>query len=153
MQLRRVEGKFSDLVLRYPFLYQIDEWNDELFGRFGFECGEGWFGLLDRLSAKLTELFSDLPHEDWPRVVQVKEKFSTLRYYIDYPVELTKEFRSKIDSAVAVAEAESAKTCEVCGNAGRRHGGGWLITLCDLHAQARRDSGRECIPLDEYGDS
>jgi outer membrane protein assembly factor BamA len=61
-------------------------------------------------------------------VIQVKEKYGTLRFYYDGGDE-------KIDGMVRMAEAMSAVTCEVCGNAGKFRGRGWYYTSCDEHAR------------------
>jgi hypothetical protein len=103
----------------------------------GFECGDGWFQILDSLMSNIQH------HIDWnnknfekgytqykqvPQVTldQVKEKFGTLRFYYqggdDY-----------ISGLVAMAESMSAVTCEQCGNPGTTGGQGWITTLCETH--------------------
>lgn len=100
----------------------------------GFECGDGWFDILDHLMGNIQH------HIDWknrekeivPQVVleQVKEKFGTLRFYYrggdDY-----------IHGMVAMAESMSGIMCEVCGAPGQREGGGWIKTLCETHREER----------------
>jgi len=100
----------------------------------GFECGNGWFNILDQLMGNIQH------HIDWKNkkeevvaqvtLDQVKEKFGTLRFYYtggdDY-----------IDGMVTMAESMSGVTCEECGNPGKRIGGGWVTTLCEEHAKAR----------------
>lgn len=68
--------------------------------------------------------------EDVPQVVasQVKEKFGTLRFYYDGGDDY-------IRGLASMAEAMSARTCEICGNPGKSRGGGWIRTLCDEHAK------------------
>ena len=61
-----------------------------------------------------------------PTVSQVKEKFGTLRFYIDGG---TKEQYNYI----TFAEMMSAVTCEECGAPGKRKGDGWIYTACDKH--------------------
>jgi hypothetical protein len=73
--------------------------------------------------------FNEVPNKCRQVTVdQVKEKFGTLRFYYtggdDY-----------ISGITSMAEAMSGVTCEVCGNVGELHGGGWLRTRCDTHAQ------------------
>ena len=83
-----------------------------------FQCDDGWFKLIDRLSAKIVKLD--------PRVEAscVKEKFGTLRFYVDTEMEAVYDVISK-------AEKESSKTCEVCGKPGKLHNDkGWWATLC-----------------------
>jgi len=89
-------------------------------GFWGFECGEGWKNLLWDLCMDL------LPYVDTDfKVLQVKEKFGTLRFYAHGG---TQQARDLIDKA----EVESATTCEVCGSkTGQLRGGGWMRTLCN----------------------
>lgn len=96
----------------------------------GFECGDGWFDLIDILSAQLSELDPiDNGEGIHPiRAVQVKEKYGTLRFYVGAA---TNEATALID----FAEALSARICETCGNRGRGYGTAWLKTLCDSCAR------------------
>ena len=64
-------------------------------------------------------------------IVQVKEKFGGLRFYSAVDATLS--------AMVEVAEAQSVKTCEECGNPGKPRGGGWIKTLCDEHAKGHAE--------------
>jgi hypothetical protein len=65
-------------------------------------------------------------------VAQIKEKFGTLRFYVDING-ATKEVREQIDAIISDAEGKSCVTCEVCGKPGSRRSTGWIQTLCDEH--------------------
>ena len=106
----------QDLEARYPQLYRK--------GMF-FECGPGWYGLLDRLSAQLEanivaiQARGDLDAFDLeliPAASQVKEKFGGLRFYLEgnYPPEMGR--------LVEEAECLSFHVCEVCGEQGELKG-------------------------------
>ena len=96
----------------------------------GFECGDGWFNILDQLMGNIQH------HIDWKNkngevvhqvtLNQVKEKFGTLRFYYsggdDY-----------IDGMVTLAESMSGVTCEECGLPGTQTQGGWIKTACAAH--------------------
>jgi hypothetical protein len=103
----------------------------------GFECGDGWFTILDQLMSNIQH------HIDWnnknfekgykqykqvPQVTldQVKEKFGTLRFYYQGGDD-------EISGMVRMAESMSAVTCEQCGNPGTTGGQGWISTLCETH--------------------
>jgi hypothetical protein len=103
----------------------------------GFECGDGWFTILDQLMGNIQH------HIDWnnknfekgykqykqvPQVTldQVKEKFGTLRFYYQGGDD-------EISGMVRMAESMSAVTCEQCGNPGTTGGQGWITTLCETH--------------------
>lgn len=69
-------------------------------------------------------------HKEIPQVVavQIKEKFGTLRFYVDYSDEYSR-------GVIEMAENMSARTCETCGAEGTRRDGSWIRTLCDTHAE------------------
>lgn len=96
----------------------------------GFECGEGWYNIIDQLCANIQS------HINWqekqgkivPQVVaeQVKEKFGTLRFYYRGGDDI-------IDGMVRMAESMSSVTCEECGVPGKCGGTGWISTRCENH--------------------
>jgi hypothetical protein len=117
--------------------------------------GQGWHGILERL-------FAAKP--DWIKVVQVKEKFGGLRFYLDdgtvrvdfiglgsltVPAEqehldedrtlqLT-AFKKLVDEA----EAESFSICEDCGAPAEQRPGVWIHALCEPCLSKRRKARRE----------
>ena len=104
----------------------------------GFECGDGWFDLLNQLMGNIQhhidwkekqrnwaiEWNKENPNEprEIPKLVsqvtldQVKEKFGTLRFYYTGGDD-------RIDGMVTLAEGMSGVICEGCGNPGKRRGG------------------------------
>ena len=91
----------------------------KLFGEnFYFECDDGWHLLLFVAARQLEALDQDL------KASQVKEKFGTLRFYLDTYTEEAIEI-------IREAEEKSAVTCEGCGEAGKLREGSWLRTLCE----------------------
>lgn len=84
---------------------------------FGFECDDGWFDLVWRLSEKLEPLGVE--------AMQVKEKYGALCFYVG---SAPHEAFDLIDAA----EAESTRTCERCGAVGKTRDAGWIWTLCDV---------------------
>ena len=63
---------------------------------------------------------------------QVKEKFGGLRFYLDSSA------TEKLHDAIRLAEDESYKTCELCGEPGEPRREGWIKTLCDKHDEERK---------------
>ena len=101
--------------------------------QFGFECGDGWYMLLNELMDNianhientnrfnLKEGQSELKIE----ITQIKEKFGGLCFYFHGGDEY-------IDGMVRMAESLSYKICESCGttkNIGYTKG--WITTLCE----------------------
>jgi len=112
------------LFERYPKLYQ---------GRFlpitenlmpfGFETnGEGWFRLIDQLSADITEI--DKRDGSETIAVQVKEKYGGLRFYIEGGSD-------EVYERISEAEVDSLTICELCGEPGTTRDDGWVSTECD----------------------
>lgn len=88
----------------------------------GFETGDGWFDLIDRLSKRIVEVSNDSVQAS-----QVKEKFGTLRFYVDSACS------DEVYSLIEQAEQESAETCDICGQPAKLTGNGWLATRCESH--------------------
>lgn len=87
-----------------------------------FSINSGWYGLVKQLIEELIEL-------GWNQeIVQCKEKFGGLRFYIN-------EGSDEIYNTISKYEELSYKTCEYCGDEGITiNKKGWLITCCDKHS-------------------
>ena len=96
---------------------------------FGFECGDGWHGLIYKLCRGIqAALDADPSIKAHFRAVQVKEKYGGLRFYVFGGTEA-------IEDLIDAAELESERTCEECGAVGRTLSrGGWYKTLCPVCA-------------------
>lgn len=100
---------------------------------FGFECQDGWFDLIWKLCEDIEKLN---PREEF-RVVQVKQKFGGLRFYINGA-------RSeKVLDLIHEAEQKSYTTCERCGNKGRLLEGGNWQSLCKECEEKREEEYRK----------
>lgn len=97
----------------------------------GFECGDGWYDILWRLSAKLEKMILEMPEDEREgfSAIQVKEKYGTLRFYMTCSTD-------KMEEAIREAERESARTCETCGDPGHLFYLGWCSTRCPRHIEA-----------------
>lgn len=94
---------------------------------FGLECSDGWFDLIWDLCDSIKKTIESKGIDNF-EVIQVKEKFGGLRFYCDNSTE-------EIDQLIRAAENKSYVTCEVCGQPGKFRTGGWVKTLCDVHAK------------------
>lgn len=92
---------------------------------FGFECGDGWFDLIWDLCEKIELHLKDKAAEEEPfEVVQVKEKYGSLRFYTNWGT-------NEISELIEEAEKKSATICEICGKPGKITGNYWLSCICD----------------------
>ena len=132
----------NKLTAKFPKLFTgFQRPNGEGYYPFWFECGDGWYTLIEELAKDIqyhvdhqNESYTykvergEAKEEDRPdyqvRAVQVKQKFGGLRFYINRGCEY-------IDGMIAFAESMSYKICEHCGNAGKTGGDGWIYTFCD----------------------
>jgi hypothetical protein len=124
------------LVDRWPTWFNIGGDPCHTLMHFGFRHGDGWFDLLWWLCERLEPVVAAAEKETGSpfEVLQVKEKFGGLRFYVNYK-------NDAISTLIETAAVESFYTCEVCGQPGKRRVGGWIQTLCDEHARAQ--SGEE----------
>lgn len=86
----------------------------------------------------LTELRADLERIDPGHTVrQVKQKGGTLSVWVEAS---DPALADALHDRIAEAEAESARTCERCGQPGRirQRADGWYQALCDEHAEGGR---------------
>ena len=127
----------KQLVQNYPLIF-ADRYKPvtETAMCWGFECGDGWYNILDTLCHQIQhhidfnkrrkEVGVDL--EDIPQVVaeQVKEKFGSLRFYYYGGDE-------HINGLVSMAEAMSNCTCMTCGKPGTMIKEGWWHVACGEH--------------------
>lgn len=148
----------EQLCANYPKIFK-DRYGDmkETLMCWGFECGDGWYKILDSLCRQIQS------HIDWSHknmafdikwnqehpedqrevrqpvaqvvAVQVKEKFGGLRFYYEGGDD-------QIYGMVRMAESWAANTCETCGETGQLRQGGWIRTLCDRHEEERQEQMR-----------
>lgn len=123
LYVRKKEGQDTSSPRRYPIWY-------------GFECGDGWLALIEDLSCSIQHHVDIKQKVDsayaQPEVLQVKEKFGGLRFYVSNEDEF-------ISGLIYMAEKISYRTCESCGNPGTLSKTGWWKTLCDLCRSARNN--------------
>ena len=124
---------------KYPKLYKQKDLDMRQTAMcWGISCGDGWYNIIDNLSATIQDRadwlngegiheYRQLP-DDHEKVaieaVQVKEKYGGLRFYVNYT-------DNYIDGAISLAESLSYKTCEMCGAPGKTNESGWRMTRCE----------------------
>ena len=153
------------LVAKYPLIFR-DRNGDmqRTLMCWGFECGDGWYNIIDVLCGKLSsEYMSAKSRYDF-----IKDRVGEKMYggsgdvitqgEIDHRKQIMEEEASKVPVAVQIkekfgglrfyvqaatskhydyisfAESMSYRTCEQCGAPGKRYSMGWHKTLCDIHA-------------------
>ena len=118
-----------ELLERYPSLYREARTTPSnracRFAIDGFCIGDGWHGIVDRLSAKLS---ADPNLCAW----QIKEKYGSLRvHFCDQDTPSDPLLGKVTDAALDKATRESMRTCEICGKPGtltRRRN--WVSVRC-----------------------
>lgn len=116
------------LIKEFPLTYrdhdkgpQVNMMSD------GFAHGDGWFRIIWDLSGKIESEIKRLQAigvTDLPLAMQCKEKFGTLRFYVENGT-------TQINKWINDAERKSSQTCETCGEAGSIHNKRWIKTMCD----------------------
>jgi len=102
-------GLQKKLYEKYPIIFsQKDLPMMETAMCWGIECGDGWFFIIDSLCSEIQDS-CDNNRAPQVQAVQVKEKYGSLRFYLDRHIEC---FENYID----MAEAISKRVCEQCGS-------------------------------------
>lgn len=135
------------LAARHPDLFNV-EGEGQVSGRPTVD--DGWQDLVERAVTRIAAAVAGAP-AGCLRIVQIKEKFGTLRLYKRAGAGFTTKMGDAVQEAIDLAEARSACTCERCGEPGRLfRDSGLYLTVCDTH---RRGSpvhvrpGRENLHL------
>lgn len=75
-------------------------------------CGAGWYGLIEELDRKITELDENY------KICQIKQKYGSLRYYVEHSTDSI-ELIDQIEELTHAYEDKSLTVCEICGSAGK----------------------------------
>ena len=96
--------------------YLKDNYPEIIPENFYFECGDGWFLILNAAFREMKKIKSQKRFENapYPRVAQIKEKFGSMRFYCD-PLDGGENYYDRIYAVVNMAETLSFRTCESCG--------------------------------------
>jgi len=124
------EENTKKLIENFPNFWKHAENLKASLMAFGFEVEDGWFPLLYKLCKDIqVELDGgDEKIKEYFYVVQVKEKFAGLRFYVS-------SASKEIFALITEAERKSYETCEKCGASGTvKIRGGWYKTLCQACA-------------------
>jgi hypothetical protein len=122
-------NKEKYLFETYPKIFIRPSTPKENLMFFGFECGDGWFDLIDQLCKHIQSYIDNNPHLNivQPQAIQVKEKYGTLRFYAGGGNEF-------IRGMISQTEWLSGITCEICGSHERiQKTQGYIRTLCGIH--------------------
>jgi hypothetical protein len=120
----------AKLTAAFPHLYRERHLAPEETGLcWGYECGDGWFELLWRLSAQLEARIVQQPELEQCCAARVKQKVGELRVYL-------RSSTWELERLILAATAESRRICELCGAPGERATMGSysvVMTRCPVH--------------------
>jgi hypothetical protein len=104
---------------------------------FYFECGDGWFEIISKIASFINDQTAHCS------AVQVKEKFGSLRFYINWEIDgygasvVPQETLDKIYEFISSMEISSKSVCEDCGTnldssnkASQKKLGYWIRNIC-----------------------
>lgn len=151
------------LCAKYPLVFK--DRNEDMRHTamcWGFECGDGWYNIIDTLCSHLTsdyrqaksrydDIKDKLGQPNWRKDIITQEVIDEAKAKMDeeaskvpVAVQVKEKFgglRFYVQAAtdkhynyISFAESMSYKTCEECGAPGKTYTDGWHMTLCDIHA-------------------
>lgn len=106
----------------------------------GIEAGDGWYEIIRQLLSEIEakSISTGISKRKWPRVLQIKEKFGILSFYIDISA-FNEADLDLVGMMISAATGKSMKTCEECGAPGTLHKSGWMHVKCpDCEAALRK---------------
>jgi len=161
----------ESLCAKYPLIFRDRHENMQVTAMcWGFECGDGWYNIIDILCGLLTSDYRqaksryesikdkvDQPQWEGSKNIITQEKIDEAKAKLDeetlkvpVAVQVKEKFgglrfyvngaTDKHWSYINFAESMSYRTCEECGAPGKTYTDGWHTTLCDVHAAM---AGRE----------
>jgi hypothetical protein len=116
------------LFNKYPKIFKINKPAKKPFDFWKIEVWDGWFYLISETCNKIQKILNK-DNKAFFNTAQLKQKFSSLRWYFDCDEKYFKEYNKIINNA----EEESFKICEKCGtkNNVTQNKEGYILTLCD----------------------
>ena len=114
------------LIKRFPWLKC--ENNNSYYNTFLDDMPPGWylaFGI--KMCEEIQAILEKYDVVDKYSIVQVKEKYGSLRWYSDAPTECYKE----IQDIVYKYDRLSSETCCECGKPAKWESRGWICPYCD----------------------
>ena len=113
---------------KYPDMFSVNNpYNNDLNEMTFIHVGDGWYKIIDTLCFKLTLTIG----AEGIQVMQVKEKFGALRFYVMFN-NISSEDMQKANDLIDEAELKSINTCEICGAEGKRSTvNGYMVTRCN----------------------
>lgn len=129
------ERTWEMLMEKHKWLMEIQpEGNPYAFPMWGFECGLGWYFIIDEALTMYKAIYEATG--SYPIIDQIKEKFGTMRFYASFtiPTKTPNTTWQDIGFIIAdYAESKSGRTCMSCGAEGTTNTDGWIMTLCKGH--------------------
>lgn len=126
---------YAPLIERVP-----KERLDQVF-IYTLSCGLGWKEIVYKLVDEIDLIWEGYQgkkgSECWG-ILQVKEKFGGLRFYVGYLEDDNGDAEARRDrTSAAINEAVevASKTCERCGKPGKISGKGYIATVCPACAK------------------
>jgi hypothetical protein len=152
------------LVKRYPQIFSDRNGSiQETCMAWGFEVGDGWFHIIDRLCANIEghiKYIEENNERNKKNLEKIKKGESVPEWVkntyeenglevVPVPKVIANQVKEKfgtlrfyasggderIDDLISFAQSMSSVTCEECGGVGKTRGNGWVSTRCDTHAR------------------
>ena len=153
-------AKQQELFDKYPQLFELAltlESRQPI--AWGISCQNGWFQIIDMLCETLETMLNERNRrrkmaklEESPhtlRIVQIKEKFGTMRFYVQgIPSDITTGINS-FSAVISFAEKMTQTVCELCGSPGTLdETGGWWTTECESCRTPRKAQNASPQPVE-----
>lgn len=128
------EANQTSIKSAYPDLFRISRSNPTAIQYRGIECGDGWLEIVQQFCADITAIAANdgltINTENYPKFLQIKEKFGNLRIYMNL-AGLSSAGLDLARDKIFQAEGSSLGVCERCGEPGELRKSSWWHVKCD----------------------
>ncbi|MDO4501503.1 MAG: hypothetical protein Q4B60_09580 [Erysipelotrichaceae bacterium] len=139
------------LIDEIPFLVPRNRWTDEVDEKYDYsyteldmaEVPSGWNQYLLPLARELNEVLKRIGYEDEYRILQIKEKYNSLRWYSNV-------INEELSMIVGKYSDKCRHTCHCCGKKAKWETSGWIASYCDDCFKKIYDNNPDeyCLNLD-----
>jgi hypothetical protein len=122
----------KEMLETYPELFGTELSPKKSLMVFGIEAGKGWKDIVLSYLPKISKIVKENNIDDF-RIVQIKEKFGSLRIYT------MGNSNEDIKNLISEMEEKCSYTCEKCGSKeGILRTNGWVRVICDECEEKQR---------------
>lgn len=125
--------RFEAILLKCPTIIQVPKIYDIGLYLYGFECGLGWYSIIESALEQIESIVSRMPKEEINNyhVLRVQDELGEL-------IITMSETNSDINNIIIEAQNKCRVTCSICGEPGEYQDGIVICAPCKEDRKIKR---------------